>query len=303
MNKRIRSRAGFTLIELLIVIAIIAVLASLLLVGISAIRVRGTNLQETNDFKQLEISLNNFYGDHNKTYPPSKIVLYSSRADYYKNLNGDPQLDLDSLLAINRIWPNIGDFTYINWTSTVNPPPAGYPSKGIILEADQCLVFFLGGVFDPTQNGCMGFSTNHKNPAADGPAGERKKYFEFPNARLNTSKHPSFPSYIDNYRQMPYIYFAPGLPGGSTPNQYNAKHAVTITYPDATTDVVSPYYDGSKKGNNAWNPKSFQIISAGADGRFGSLGDWQNGTSPAAGRAWADNRSNFSMLVLGVPAQ
>src|SRR5688500_10340114 len=197
-------RPAFTLIELLVVIAMIAILASLLLGGVMMMWNRGYDAKEINDVKQLEIALNAFKADK-KCYPPSRIVLYRKYEDYFEvpkgkpSLCGEPdgKLDFDSLQAINRIWPNIGGgnlkdpfFTYINWASTINAP--GFPANGVILPGDQCLVFFLGGVYDPSQNGMMGFSSNPKNPAMDNAVGERKKYFDFPNGRLDTTKSTAF---------------------------------------------------------------------------------------------------------------
>jgi hypothetical protein len=104
---------------------------------------------------------------------------------------------------------------------------------------------------------------------------------------------------------MPFMYFAPGIPGSSTPGRYNNTHAVTITNADATTDIVSPYFDSTSTAPNPfWSPTTYQIITAGLDGKFGTLGDWQNGSSPAAPTTtWRDNRSNFSAFVLGTAAQ
>ncbi len=301
-----RPRPAFTLVELLVVMAIIAVLAALLVGAVILVMDKGYDSKDLNDIRQLEIALNSFKKDHGQVYPPSKLVLYASYDDYFKNLNGDPQLDKDSLIAINRVWPNIGKFTYINWASTVNPAPPGFPAKGVILEGDQCLVFWLGGVYDPTQSGMMGFSTNPKNPAMDNATLERKKYYEFPAGRLNASKNASFPSYMDNYAQMPFLYFAPGMVGTSTPNAYNTNHAVTITYSDGlspVSDVVSPYYQ-QLAAKKYWNASTFQIVTAGKDGRFGPLGEWNDGASPAAnGTFWRDNRTNWSAKILGAVAQ
>ena len=324
-----RSRAGFTLIELLIVMAIIAVLAALLLAGISAVRWRGYDAKEVNDIKQLEIALNAFKADK-KIYPPSRIVLYPKYDDYVQfpkygkpSICGEIQLDADSLQAINRIWPNIGGgnltdafYNGINWARVDNPAPPGFP-KYVILEADQCLVFFLGGLYSPdptdaTKYTCIGFSPAAKNPIMDvfDPntklALDRKRYFDFPAGRLDTTKSKNsanpgylFPSFIDNYGQMPYVYFAPGLPGSSTPNAYNVlKHQVTF---DGGATFVSPYY---KTVTSFWNPTTFQIISAGRDGLFGNVGQWDNGTSATASTpAWKDNRTNFSSFVLAAQAQ
>ncbi len=310
-----RSRTGFTLIELLIVIAIIAVLAALLLAGISAVRWKGYDAQEVNDIKQLEIALNNFKAKYN-CYPPSRIVLYPKYSDY----NTAIALDKDSLQVINRIWPNIGGplsppgtpfANYIHWgnpTAYGAVQPAGFPSTGIILDCDQCLVLFLGGLYDRMQypKGTMvGFSSNPKNPAQDGVSPERIKFFDFNAGRLNFAKSLAsstpdilFPTFADNYGQMPYVYFAPGLPGSTSPNAYNGNHKVTY---DGGTTYVSPYY---KTASTYWNPKTFQIISAGRDGIFGNVGQWDNGSSTTdTTGAWKDNRTNFSTFVLAAQAQ
>src|SRR5262245_57907900 len=179
-----RSRAGFTLVELLMVIAIIAVLAALLLAGVSAVMNKRYDMADVNDLNQLKISLENFKTDKG-VYPPSRIVLYPKYSDYFMSpsICGDAALDKDSIKIINRIWKNIGGGsasdpffgppnTGINWASTGNLAPNTFPPF-VILEGDQCLVFFLGGVYeqvdatDPTKRACLGFAPSAKNPTAD----------------------------------------------------------------------------------------------------------------------------------------
>ena len=292
-------RPAFTLVELLVVMAIIALLASLLLVGIQAARNKGYDVADVNDMKQLENALNEFKGKY-KVYPPSLIVLMPNRSDY----NLANPLHKESLFFINKRWPSIGDFTNVNW-SGVAPNPL---FTGVTLTGDQCVVFFLGGI-----NGIEGFSTNPRNPAQDSPVNptDRPKSFNFPanrlKGRVSGIATDPFPSFYDNYAQQPYLYFAPGstglynLPLSGTPTP---SHTITINYTDSLTPVsddVSPYFDGSSsRPNPYWNPTTFQIITAGYDGRFGPLGDWRNGTSPAAGVFWKDNRANFSTHILGV---
>src|SRR5262245_20942683 len=92
-----RARQGFTLVELLVVIFIIAILGSLLLVGVIRVLPKGPELATANDIGQLHLGITKFkvkYG----IYPTSRIVL---SADMSK-------LDADSLAYLAIMWPNLG---------------------------------------------------------------------------------------------------------------------------------------------------------------------------------------------------
>ena len=69
-----RSRAGFTLIEILVTIAIIAILVSLLVVGVMKVIGTGPEAQNRNDILQSSTALTNFKNKY-KFYPPSQIKL------------------------------------------------------------------------------------------------------------------------------------------------------------------------------------------------------------------------------------
>jgi prepilin-type N-terminal cleavage/methylation domain-containing protein len=62
--------AGFTLIELLVVIAIIGILASIILVSLSAARSKGQDAARIEDVKSLKNAMEIYYDDHNG-YPTS----------------------------------------------------------------------------------------------------------------------------------------------------------------------------------------------------------------------------------------
>jgi prepilin-type N-terminal cleavage/methylation domain-containing protein len=125
-----------------------------------------------------------------------------------------------SPIAPAAAWPN-------PWSSTSTPPG---PPPSVVLEGDQCLVFFLGGM-PATLNGilsCTGFSKNQFNPAMPrlSPNEDRFKFYDFDSGRLaplptsqNTSiaitrgatpgpYSPVFPSYLDQEGQLPFLYFS-----------------------------------------------------------------------------------------------
>ena len=150
-------------------------------------------------------------------------------------------------------------------TLQCDPPTLGHPPLGdglgtpiqdYILEGDQCLVFFLGGLpnNNPAAPGLIGFSNNPANPTTAG--GDRKKFYDFDNARLkvfNRSAFPAFPfpSYLDAYRQSPFVYFS----SGRRDNGYDLTHAI------AAFNGVTPYYQAA---GQYYNKSTFQLISAGA---------------------------------------
>ncbi|HET7098810.1 MAG TPA: prepilin-type N-terminal cleavage/methylation domain-containing protein [Patescibacteria group bacterium] len=70
-NRKRKSKlvfTGFTLVELLIVMAILAVLASIGIVSFRSSQVRGRDAQRKSDLKQIASSLELFYSDYSK-YP------------------------------------------------------------------------------------------------------------------------------------------------------------------------------------------------------------------------------------------
>jgi hypothetical protein len=183
---------------------------------------------------------------------------------------------------------------------------ASYPS-GVILEGDQCLVFFLGGPPGVPQ-GTMptligGFSTNSGDPVylppynAGRPQLDRKNSYEFKAARLvnrATPAYPSghpFPSYIDAYEKTPFQYFS----ANSRPNGYDTVfYANPPTMATSTLGVV-PYLENPGRYYMA---DSFQLLSAGADGVFGA-GGCRAGSATGNG---VDDVCNFyDTKTLGIP--
>jgi prepilin-type N-terminal cleavage/methylation domain-containing protein len=298
-----RRRAGFTLIELLVVIAIIAILAGLLLAGVMVFLRKGPEVKTRNDILQLSQALQKFKTDYGR-YPPAQIRLRANMADYRNNRVD--ALDDASVTFLNVMFKSLGastgGVTNIQWGG-VNFA-ANYPN-GVILEGDQCLVFFLGGPpIGGGQAGLMGgFTVDPTDPV--GGAGNRKKYMDFETSRLINRGGNPFPSYVDSFdMQQPFVYFsASGIVVVNGQGRYGAGYDTMFFLggvPQATNSLgIRPYVQTSAPVKY-YLPDSFQIISAGADGQFGPGGLWASPNNVATG-AGADDFTNISDKKMGVP--
>jgi prepilin-type N-terminal cleavage/methylation domain-containing protein len=62
MSKNIRSHSGFTLIEILIVVAIIAILSSVVLIGLGPTQKSGRDARRLSDLHEVQTGLELYYG-------------------------------------------------------------------------------------------------------------------------------------------------------------------------------------------------------------------------------------------------
>ncbi len=278
-------RLGFTLIEVLVVIAIIAILAALFMGGVMVFLRKGPEMKTRNDIAQLSIALDKFYGEH-KRYPPHQIRLRANMDDYARAVD---TLDMESVGWINTFWPHLRGVTNIPWAGAT-----AMPASGVVLDGDQCLVFFLGG--PPVGGGLpglQGFSTNPLNPA-DSTTADRKKFFDFEVARLANRAGNPFPSYLDGWGKMPYMYFS----SGKRADGY-------FNWPQNTTGIA-PYYSKAPAVPLAaptgyYHPTKFQLISAGLNEAFGPGGFWTPATATSIAAPGRDDFSNFHEKPLGIP--
>jgi type II secretory pathway pseudopilin PulG len=323
--------------ELLIVMAIIALIAALTLAAIMRTTATATEAGDVADIKNLEEAVGKFYNKYN-CYPPDKVKLCHFLADYN---TGNP-LDAESVAILQRIWPQVFKLA----VSASSPPPnnnpipwAGFDASAkiiqlpphpitgqncVVLEGDQSLVFFLGGL-----QGTRGFTDSVVLPVYDyallgsktliTQKADRVAFYNFPIGRLGYydpasavtfparyNKNPAnaldgwmpidqFPSFLDNFKMSNLVYFSSYTAPGS-------KKGYNYLFPRAIAGLggVGPYFgapglDGKVK---YVNPETFQIISAGPDHLFGPLGgQWDNGVwlnAPAgAPDTWRDNHANF----------
>jgi prepilin-type N-terminal cleavage/methylation domain-containing protein len=293
------ARTGFTLVEIVVVLAIILILVSLTTSAVLKFLRTGKVTKNRVTIGQFETGLANA-----KTYFklsaanqfPSRLYLAEMYADY----NQGDAFQLYSLNFLQRMFPRLWRS---NTSQLVDWDASGGYSKPVILEGDQCLVFFLGGVPSGTSgNGnCLGFSSIGSNPADTSSPSRIGPFFDFQSDRLVQLHGNAFFSYMDDYKLQPYLYFS----SYATKNGYNPWFSKFMNS-DCATAGVWPYADPN---NNYLNPNGFQIISAGEDGQFGPGTDLTNANPYKWDRAAADtipqngkdDQANFSGPQLGVP--
>jgi prepilin-type N-terminal cleavage/methylation domain-containing protein len=312
-----RERRGFTLVELLVVVAIIGVLVSLLLSAVMKAVSQADVAKTRSDISQIAQAIAAFGVKFEVQGPfPSKLMLCEDFTDYAKD---GSRLATDSASFLQRVWPRIttnasGTTMWaagkIDWSGTgVN----NNSHRMFILQGQECLVFFLGGI--PTGQGtnvpgCTGFSTSPTNPAT--PGGTRiAPFFTFDSSRLKPGQSTLFYQYLDPYAKAPYAYFS----SYKTPNGYNRYLADPLPYgraSDCAALNLWPYAEAPYPAAPQFrymNPNTFQIIAAGRDGGFGTGTNpikgtplFQKGTPMyALGDSGYDDMSNFHDKFLGIP--
>jgi type II secretory pathway pseudopilin PulG len=274
------------MIELMIVIAIIAILISLLLAGVQRVLVVQERVETQSDITQMTQSLDAARTTYGKVtggggpeFFPSKLILHNDISKY--RLATATADEKRTAAVLRQMFGKrfISNGTTVAWL-------AGGATASRTLQGSECLVFYLGGMSDLAGSRCLGFSTNPLDPTAAG--GERLgPYFQFKSTRLVAGPSGSFFHYLDR-NGRPFVFF-----GAISPNSYDATHA---------HEGVSPYYE-SGSSTNWLRPNSFQIISAGRDKAFGAGGALNIKTGYSSGTSGADDLANFSSTDLGNPIE
>jgi prepilin-type N-terminal cleavage/methylation domain-containing protein len=295
------ARRAFSMIELMVVITIIAILMSLLLVGIRSAMTAARIATVTVEFNNMEKAIADFKAKFGSE-PPSGIALFEATAGWTGASPSTAAVNRSRAL-IRQIWPDF-DFAIAR---DINGD--GDMTDTITLNGAECLVFFLGGVNstnvvdktgatigtagDPiTEWAPLGFSTNPANPFARGGA-RLGPYHDFNIGRLRNrdgaTDAEGFPEYIDplpgqtnpilyassyggkGYRDADMqftsqaIYDAYATPPTGFAYYYRRYAGTTYPFPaDA-----SPNTDTSFRALPAFNEKSCQLISPGVDGEYG----------------------------------
>jgi hypothetical protein len=233
---------------------------------------------------QLGSAISAFERDKVIAFIPSRIIL-REKMDYDLN---DP-LEKESLNYLKQVWPQLRVRTAdgpafrdgktpdegIDWNGNGEIDGDGKNSPAVLLEGDQCLVFFLGGIIE--EGAPSGFSRHPRNPA-DKSRG--RPFFEFPTSRLRSVHANGFPSFIDPWGERPYAYFS----SHGKKNGYSARDCQSLVGSD-----FSPY---QSEPGQYFQPSGYQIISAGRNRQFGAGGILRAGSFDKDS-ADGDNLTNF----------
>ncbi len=281
-----RRRTGFTMVELLVVILIIAILMALLLPAINAAVIAAKNAQVAAEENNLQTALADFKNKYGE-YPPSRIILVNSgnyspsnTAPTATNVVGGGTNDVTfndlfqrTARAMRKYFPRASGYFNVTgpglastWTNNSN----GY----VILEGDECLVFFLGGMPQKLSTGSgsgwgmTGFNRDPANPFGYVPNGQRTvPLFEFSPQRLVDLDGDGYPSYVDPLSannvpsdQRSYAYFSAYGNNGYDPNDVNQG--------DGTNPTVQHEVDDNGATVSRQFYLSFSVNSSGTASRY-----------------------------------
>jgi hypothetical protein len=292
-----------------VVIAIIGVLIGLILPAVFKVLDPAYEARARTEITQLSSAVLAFQQKYSVSYLPSRLLLCKDYLNYFNGRNPGQgfvtPLHQDSMQYLLMVFPRIGSgdgahslpswaipnpnpdpnyYTGIDWNQTglpdqsislsVHPLPNPVPCLGDMLEGEQCLVFFLGGI--PGSGAMNGFSTNPRNPAAG--TDRVPPFFDFKSNRLVVfpGTAPGYPSYLDAFGKSPYAYFS----SYKTANGYNRYVYIANPYlplvpgSPITTDCQAlnawPYALSLGSAPVYYNAQTYQIISAGKNFNFGS---------------------------------
>lgn len=320
-------RKAFTLLEMLIVILIIAALSSILLGAVTKVMEKMTEVGNRTEISELDGALAAFMADYNLQNPPPSYLLLREDGKY--NLANPPEAFTAQWLT-RWLGRSFSTATPCDWNGNgvIDPP--------YVLQGQQCLVFFCGGI-PQTSNGVLmmsGFNPLNAAPASTGTIQRKGPYMSFQSSRLvMLPSCPGFPVYLDDYssvsigrgHQTPYAYFSSEGNYGGYNQHGNGLFSTISTGGDCS--VISAYVWTQGLSTTGvlqyMNPNKYQILSAGKDGVFASdlsplaaaTTYWNPYTGDMTGvpsvnpvmsaRATSrpvgwDDQSNFSSTLLGV---
>jgi prepilin-type N-terminal cleavage/methylation domain-containing protein len=142
------ARAGFTLVELLVVIAIIGILAALTTAAVQRVRAKGKELQVREDLTNLDTAIGSFRAKMSNTPIPSggggPNGTFRLCTDYPAATDAWPEKQI-----LLRMFPRMSTTDNgLRVPSSVTQTNTGTLisyNQPVLLDGNQCMVFFLSG--------------------------------------------------------------------------------------------------------------------------------------------------------------
>lgn len=328
------ARGGFTLIELMVVIVILVILIGLLLPAVNSVRRTARDAEVRKEISDLEQAIAQFKVSFGID-PPSQITLYAMAADWTSTTYAPENARSSGL--IRQMWPRF-DFANCGGSSNGMTFFATGTAAPIVMNGSECLVFFLGGMFN-SSGALVGFAKDPAHPFSTAITNREGPFFEFHGARSGTTfvgrltdvNNNGIPEYHDPLPQQtnPYVYFnaASGSYRTSNTAPPSPPQPVLVMsapfpawyswYCSSTTPVTAPTWhnvDGypamnfayfssfsatNARASTPYKPKGIQIISPGADTRYGIGGLFDPNAATRMSDDDRDNITNFHPGRLG----
>lgn len=319
------NRSAFTLVELMVVILIIAILVSLLASAVMKVMDKIPEVQTRTEISEMDVALQAFMQDYNLAYPPPSSLFLNEQF---------PTSTASGSFLTQVFGKNLGTAGGVDWNGdgVITPTPLG--TATFTLQGSHCLVFYLGGIPNTAavaggqSPAPQGFSTNNTKPSygsmpalGETSSGKRKgPYFPFVTSRLfPDATTGGFCVYLDPWQAKvstngvgprPYVFFS----SSGNNNGYSYLDCLGVSFTDALgAHFALPYWTGLTAiglPTGYTYPNTYQIISAGKDGKFGYTPGAlpppgalnSNLWSPTGGAVGtgADDQANFSSTLLGV---
>ncbi len=235
---RHKAYAGFTLIELLMVIAVIAILASLLLAAISGAKRKARRVVCTNGLRQINQGVR-MYSDDSNDKSPKPAVRISNPYSAYKELMKSYVGTRGQSSARDKLFACPADTFYFDYLFPRRPPGptnlVGYVSESLCSRPDMDYSSYLF-------NGGNMFGSNNGSATRPGIAGLSLSSIKHPARTILVAEVPAF---------IPFSWHKPKRPlyivsTGYCPNLIFNNALNMASFVDGHVSYTRMYWNGAR---------------------------------------------------------